>query len=87
MEFNYRKFIASSELFQGYSTMIDLNKCDTLNDIINIFTSRLHSTLVENNFINLINKFHGCDFHIHEFSINDIIVSKSDTVFYLCDHY
>ncbi len=86
MEYNFRKFVASSELFQGYTTMIDLNKCDTLDDIINIFVSRLHLTLVENNFIHLINRFHGCNFHIHGFSINDIILSKSDTVFYLCDH-
>ena len=86
MEFNYRKFTASSELFQGYSTMIDLNKCDSIHDVVNIFVTRLHSTLVENNFVYLINNFNQSRFHAHGFTFEDIKNSDPDITFYLCDH-
>ena len=46
---NIRKFIASSELFGGYEVYIDLNYCNTLDDIVNIFHENLLGFLNQNN--------------------------------------
>ena len=87
MEHNYRRFVASSELFQGYTTTIDLNKCDSLIEIINIFVSRLQSVLIENKLEALVNKMNsGTRFHIHDYTFNDIRQSPPDTIYYICDH-
>ena len=49
MASNTRKFIASSDLFGGYETDIDLNYCDSLHDIINTFYEGLYNLLSYHN--------------------------------------
>ena len=83
---NIRKFIASSDLFGGYETTIDLNYCNSLDDIVNVFYEDLYNCLNFNNFLSLVNKVKHGGFHIHEFTFEDIVMSKEDRVFYICDH-
>ena len=40
----------------------------------------------ENNFTNLIKLLNERNLHIHGYTIEDILVSKKDTIFYICDH-
>jgi len=86
IEPNIRKFIASSELFSGYEVFIDLNYCNTLDDICNIFYEDLLNFCNAHNLIVLVEKVKECRFHIHGFTFEEIIVSEKDNVFHVCDH-
>tara|TARA_Y100000389_G_scaffold97119_1_gene93897 strand:+ start:1065 stop:1322 length:258 start_codon:yes stop_codon:yes gene_type:complete len=81
-----RKFIASSELFCDYSLDISLLNIDTLDDIIEIFKNSLVKIFEENNLTNLKKKVNETKFHIHTYSIEDILTSDSKQVFFICDH-
>jgi len=35
---------------------------------------------------NLVKKINNTNFHIHSYTIEDILVSKSEDIFYICDH-
>ena len=81
-----RTFIASSKLFSGFKTTINITEIDNLDNIISIFINRLMDTLKENNFENLIDELKKSKFHIHTNTIEDILVSNPNELFYVCDH-
>ena len=81
-----RTFIASSETFSGFRVNIPLTDVGTIDDIITIFKNELHMVLKKNNFEILLEKLNICNFHIHEFTIEDILTSKQEDIFYICDH-
>jgi hypothetical protein len=85
---NYKRtFIASSELFSGFKVEIQITRVDSINEIINYFVNELTTVLEENNFENLLSKLNNNKlFHIHGVSIEDILTSNPDHIFYLCDH-
>jgi len=84
----HRSFIASSELFSGFTVNINITQIETIDDIIKVFLSNLENVLESNKFINLIEelKKNKNNFHIHTNSIEDILTSKPEDVFYICDH-
>jgi hypothetical protein len=86
VEPNIRKFVASSELFSGYEVNIDLNYCNSLDDIVNTFYDNLHSFLESYNLVQLVNKVKQCKFHIHSFTFEDIILADKNNLYYVCDH-
>ena len=57
-------------------------------DIIKEFTARLENVLSTNNLTNLLEQLKQSKkrFHIHSNSIEDILTSKSEDIFYICDH-
>lgn len=81
-----RKFIASSEIFSDFSIEISLYNIESIDDIINIFVSELKECLEKNNFTNLVKILKEKKFHIHEHTIENILVSKYTDIFYICDH-
>tara|TARA_Y100000996_G_scaffold411724_1_gene396408 strand:- start:1191 stop:1448 length:258 start_codon:yes stop_codon:yes gene_type:complete len=81
-----RTFIASSELFSDFQCNVSLYSVSSLNDIIEAFTNELKTTLKKNNFTNLVKKLDDRNFHIHGYSIEDILVSEKESIFYVCDH-
>ena len=81
-----RTFIFSSETFSNFSTSISLFHVESLDDIINTFKSILIDILKKNNFTNLINKLNKSELHIHSYTIEDILTSNEDLIFYICDH-
>jgi hypothetical protein len=81
-----RLFIASSELFSGFTVRIQLTEVDSHEDIIRIFKENLGNVLEDNNLTNLVENLKHCRFHIHTNSIEDILTSKPEDIFYLCDH-
>ena len=83
---NIRKFIASAELFSGYEVDIDLNYCNSLDDIVNTFYDDLHNLLNSYNLISLVNEVKRCRFHIHSFTFEDIVLSDKNNLYYVCDH-
>jgi len=81
-----RKFVASSELFSGYTLEISLFNISTINDIINEFKLSLIKLFEDNNLINLKKIIENKHFHIHDFTIEDILTSDSNHIYFICDH-
>jgi hypothetical protein len=81
-----RLFVASSELFSNYQKEISLYNVSTIDDIIKIFVSSLKDILQENNLISLSKKLDQTKFHIHNTTIEDILISDKESIFYICDH-
>ena len=81
-----RTFIASSDIFSDFSVEISLYNIESIDDIINIFVSKLKECLEKNNFTNLVKILEEKNFHIHGQTIENILVSKHTDTFYICDH-
>tara|TARA_B100001094_G_scaffold325266_1_gene379309 strand:+ start:2386 stop:2649 length:264 start_codon:yes stop_codon:yes gene_type:complete len=86
MENQMRKFIISSETFSDYDMYISLYDISTIDDIINIMRNDLIEKLSALKLTNLVKKINNTNFHIHSYTIEDILVSKSEEIFYICDH-
>ena len=81
-----RLFVASSDLFSGFKVHIDIRYIDTLDDIVNIFLSELRMVLKANNFENLLNRIVDKEFHIHSHTLEQILISNQDDIFFVCNH-
>ena len=81
---NKKLFISSSDLFSGYEVSIDLNYTNTINDIIDCFYNNLHTYLSMGKFVLLLEELKKTNFHIHGYTYEDILLSKTDIVFYIC---
>ncbi len=81
-----RKFIASSDLFSNFQVDISLYNVTTIEDIIKIFVNSLKEVLEQNNLTMLIDILKKRNFHIHNYTIEEILVSNYDSIFYVCDH-
>ena len=81
-----RKFIASSDLFSNFQVDISLYNVTTIEDIIKIFVNSLREVLEQNNLTTLIDILKKRKFHIHNYTIEEILVSNYDSIFYVCDH-
>ena len=86
MENQMRKFIISSETFSDYEMYVSLYDISTIDDIINIIRNDLIEKLSALKLTNLVKKINNTNFHIHSYTIEDILVSKSEDIFYICDH-
>jgi len=86
MENYERKFVVSCETFSGYNIMIDITLIETIDDIITIFKKKLDSVLKEYNFEVLIDIFKKTNFHIHSHTIEDILTSDINEIFFICNH-
>ena len=81
-----RLFVASSELFSGFKVHIDIRYIDNLDDIVNIFLNELRIVLKTNNFENLMNKIVDKEFHIHSHTLEQVLTSNKDEIFFVCNH-
>jgi len=85
MDIYTRKLIASSELFGGFETDIDIRNYDTSEEIITHFHNELLSTLKTNHFEELYTKCQNSNFHIHTHTYEEILLEIKYPI-YLCDH-
>tara|TARA_B110001454_G_scaffold217085_1_gene241630 strand:+ start:1507 stop:1767 length:261 start_codon:yes stop_codon:yes gene_type:complete len=83
---NTRKFIISDELFSGFEMDIDLDRNESIIDIINTIKNELLSLLDDKNLSVLSQKLKVIDFHIHDHGFGDILLSDTDTIFFICSH-
>ena len=81
-----RKFIASSDLFSNFQLDISLYNVSSIEDIIKIFVSSLKEVLENNNLTMLVKILDERNFHIHSYTIEEILTSNYDSIFYICDH-
>jgi hypothetical protein len=65
---------------------VDVRNIDTLDDIVIKFTDNLKKVLKEYNFEILHDSVNVKKFHIHSHTLEDILVSNKDEIFYVCDH-
>lgn len=82
----FRRFVASSELFTGFELYLDIEIHDTMDNIINAFYENLYNILYLHKFEVLLEKLKYCQFHIHDINMNDIINMDSEKIIYICDH-
>ena len=83
---NTRTFVASSELFSGFKVSIDIRYIDTLDNIVKIFLDELKLVLKQNNFEVLLEKIVDKEFHIHSHTLEQILTSNPDEIFFVCNH-
>jgi hypothetical protein len=79
----------SCDLMWGYKVEIDLDDCDTLDDIVVMAKASLYSFLESNNLQVLKEKIDIINYHIHDVSLQDIKNSSlnNDNVHgYICGH-
>ena len=82
----FRRFVASSELFTGFELYVDIEIHDTMDNIINVFYENLYNILSLHKFEVLLEKLTYCQFHIHDITMDDIINMDSEKIIYICDH-
>jgi hypothetical protein len=82
-----RKFIASSDIFSDFTVEISLYQISTIDDIIQKFKEELVELLQKHTFTMLLHILENKEFHIHTYTIDDILSSKIEQVFYICDHH
>ena len=70
-----KTFILSCELFWGYTTIIDLDEVNNIEDIIDIAINNCRGFLKENNLLNLVDKLNDLynkkKYHIHNYTFED----------------
>uniref|UniRef100_A0A6C0C7H8 Uncharacterized protein n=1 Tax=viral metagenome TaxID=1070528 RepID=A0A6C0C7H8_9ZZZZ len=83
---HWRTFEASSDLFSGFRVDINITKIDTLDDIVIKFVDKLKRVLELNNFIVLLEELNRKQYHIHNYTLENILTSDNEDIFYVCDH-
>ena len=80
-----RHFVFSSDLFSSYKVVGDIRYFDSLDNIMEYCVDNLLKTLKKHNFISLIEECKQCHFHIHTHTFDDILVTNSGTIIYICE--
>tara|TARA_B110001452_G_C15241431_1_gene429861 strand:- start:1104 stop:1364 length:261 start_codon:yes stop_codon:yes gene_type:complete len=83
---NLRQFCISGGIFSGFETYVDLDKTDSLNDIIYCMSDTLKEKLWSIKLHDLSNSVDPSVYHIHDYTFEDILISESTQVFYICNH-
>jgi hypothetical protein len=87
---NNKIFQFSCDIMWGYKVEIDLDDCDTIDDVIMMATVSLNSFLEANNLLVLQEKVNKINYHIHDVTIEDIKnspLNNNDKVHgYICGH-
>lgn len=83
---NIKQFICSSDIFQGYNILIDLNICDNIEDILIIFKKSMLKLFEDNSLEILVNKVNDINFHIHTHTFEEILISERNTIYYICEN-
>jgi len=85
---NIRKFQISEQYLWGFNTNIDIDEVESIEEIINIVLNRCENFLRENNLLGLVDYLNDKknDFHIHNYSFENILMSEPNVEFYVCCH-
>lgn len=85
---NIRIFQFSCELFSGYKVSVDLDKVDNMNEVITYCVKNIRDFLKNNGLEVLVNKLDKINYHIHDTSFEDVLLSEPNNKpqFYICNH-
>jgi len=78
---NYRSFEISDELFGGFTLKINLDDIDCLEDII----AYTYHALINDRYL-FEKLLVDTTFHIHDYTMTDLLLSDSKRIFYICGH-
>ena len=83
-----RKFQLSCPVFWGYNKYIDIERYNNLNDIIKNVLDSCEEFFRNNNLIDLYEFFKSIksSYHIHDVTIDTLINSQENDIFYICRH-
>ena len=83
-----RKFQLSCPVFWGYNKYIDIEKYNTIDDIIKDILDSCERFFKTNNLIDMYEFFKSIksSYHIHGLTIEVLHSSKEDDIFYICRH-
>jgi len=81
-----RTFCISDELFGGYRVTLDMTHIRNLGEIVNEIKYKLYFIFKQMNLDILCKKIDNIQFHIHDVTLDDIFISDSSAVFYVCSH-
>tara|TARA_Y100000591_G_C21843629_1_gene707271 strand:+ start:2548 stop:2850 length:303 start_codon:yes stop_codon:yes gene_type:complete len=83
-----RKFQLSCPVFWGYNKYVDIERYNNLNDIIENVLNSCEEFFRTNNLIDLYEFFKSIksSYHIHDVTLDTLINSQDDTIFYICRH-
>ena len=79
-------FILSSELFQGYRVEIHPDDLVDLDTICRDVKSRLLNDLQNLRLENLVALLEKTSFHVHDYTLIDVLDDRTGRSWYLCDH-
>ena len=83
---NFRTFIYSHNVFQGFTRKIDLDYVESIDQIIKQLHKELITYLEADKLEILIQRSDIKRLHVHDFTFGDILMSEPDKVYYICDH-
>lgn len=85
---NVRIFQFSCDIFSGYKVEVDLDYVENLQEVIDYCVNRLKVLLSNNNLEILVNKINDINYHIHDITFEDILLSEPSNKpqFYICNH-
>ena len=86
---NYRTAQFSCNTFWGYKTMIDLDECENIEEVINLAKNKLKEFLVSHNLQKLVEILNDKNYHIHDLTFENLLLIEpkyNDSDFYICSH-
>ena len=84
-------FQISAKYFWGYRTILDVEKCESLKEIIENVIENCRDFFKENNLLSLVDLLENTskNYHIHEYNLDKLkLLNKLDAeeIIYVCDH-
>jgi hypothetical protein len=83
---NFRQFTISDDLFSGFTRPVDLDSVENIEEIIAIVVDELKNVFKNNNFDILRETVEKRNFHAHDYSFEDMLLSEPNATFYICSH-
>jgi len=83
---NPRTFRVSDDLFQGFTITIDLDYCDSNEEICRQMKQRLVGFFEHHGLKTLATKANKLHLHMHNIDFCQILLSESDKEFWVCGH-
>lgn len=83
---NYRIFKISHQTFSYFTSHVDLDEVDSMEEIIEKVVLNLRQVLQKHDLESLLKILDESNFHAHGYNFVDVLQSPSDKVFYVCSH-
>lgn len=84
---NLRTVSLSCRTFSHYTTTVDLDEVNNIEEVIEAVVNDLDNYLKRGNLESLRTELQSMRFHNHDYTFEDMLIDQSqDYTYYLCDH-